>query len=342
MSRNKIPNDSYDLNAPQPTQKHEGLKDPIAHKNKNFGPKNFADFYAVRIGQNYPPGLYLVATPIGNLGDMTFRAWDMLERADIVACEDTRVTGKLLHMMGLKKKLLPLHDHNEEMQAEHIIQLIRAGKIVALTSDAGMPIISDPGYKLVRACAESGIYISSLPGANAPLTALQLSGLPSDQFVFLGFSPHKKSARQAWMKQWRITPATLIFFESPHRLKTSLEDCLEILGDRKMAVVRELTKKFEHVERGGTKEILKRLSEQGSTKGEIVVVVAGHDFMSQHETSQHESVDGLLIADDLSFLEPKILELLPQLTVKEIASRLSQETGLPKAKIYNYVLGMKS
>lgn len=337
MSRNKIPNDSYDLNAPQPTQKHEGLKDPIAQKVKNF-----ADFLTSRMHFDYHPGLYLVATPIGNLGDMTFRAWDLLDRADIVACEDTRVTGKLLHMMGLKKKLLPLHDHNEDAQAGHIIELIGEGKIVALTSDAGMPMISDPGYKLVRECAESGVYISSLPGANAPLTALQLSGLPSDQFVFLGFLPHKKSARQAWMTQWRITPATLIFFESPHRLKTSLEDCLEILGDRKMAVVRELTKKFEHVERGGTKEILKRLSEQGSTKGEIVVVVAGHDFTSQHETSQHESVDGLLIADDLSFLEPKILELLPQLTVKEIASRLSQETGLPKAKIYNYVLGMKS
>ncbi len=177
-------------------------------------------------------GLYLVATPIGNLRDMTLRAIDTLAMADVVACEDTRVSGKLFQAMGFKVKLMALHDHNEVAQTPYLLSLIAEGKSVALISDAGMPLISDPGYKLVRECLDKGVYVTSLPGANSPLMALQLSGLPSDNFSFLGFLPSKSKARRDVLETWKNVPTTLVIFESANRIEDSCADILAVLGDR--------------------------------------------------------------------------------------------------------------
>ncbi|MFA7277323.1 MAG: 16S rRNA (cytidine(1402)-2'-O)-methyltransferase [Pseudobdellovibrionaceae bacterium] len=268
-------------------------------------------------------GLYLVATPIGNMRDMTLRAIDTLMAADIVACEDTRVSGKLFHLMGLSKKLVPYHDHNADQMRPEIMARIREGQSIALISDAGMPLISDPGYKLVRDCLAAGLYVTSLPGANAPLTALQLSGLPSDQFAFLGFLPSKQGARQEMLRAWKNVPATLVMFETAPRLEKSCRDILQVLGNRKMTVLRELTKKFEDIWPLSAAEILAKLEAEGEPKGEIVLVI-GRD-----ETPDEIDLDDLL---------KKALE---KLSVKEAAALVAGQTGVPKKQVYARALELK-
>ncbi|MDD3020182.1 MAG: 16S rRNA (cytidine(1402)-2'-O)-methyltransferase [Alphaproteobacteria bacterium] len=298
--------------SPDPTQKTKPIKDP-------FG--DFATIEHIKL----KAGLYLVATPIGNLRDMTLRALDVLAAADIVACEDTRVTGKLFSLLGVRKKLLPYHDHNADEQRPHIMRAVQSGLSVVLVSDAGMPLISDPGYKLVRDFLDQGLYVTSLPGANAPLMAIQLSGLPSDHFSFLGFLPNKTKARCNVLEKWKRSEGTLVVFESANRLEASCRDLLSVLGNRQMALTRELTKKFEEVWTGKISDILSRLEKDGPPKGEIVLVI---------DRAPHQD-------DEEIDLDQMILQALEKMTVKEAVAMIVDRTGLPKKQIYNRALELK-
>lgn len=270
-------------------------------------------------------GLYLVATPIGNMRDITLRALDVLKAVDVVACEDTRVSGKFLAALGLKKKLMPYHDHNASVQRPQLLQIIREGKSVALISDAGMPLISDPGYKLVKDCLSDNIYVTSMPGANAPLMAVQLSGLPSDTFSFLGFLPQKTKARQDVLEKWRSVPSTLILFESASRVEDCCADILAVLGNRPVTLTRELTKMFEDIWVSDTEGILQRLRDHGPPKGEIVLVVG----RGSEEHVSEEGLDNLLI---------KAMRLT---SLKEAVADVAAATGLPKKQVYNRALELK-
>jgi len=222
-----------------------------------------------------PGKLLVVATPIGNLDDLTPRARAAFESADLVACEDTRHTGLLLHHLGIKKPLVSLHEHNERQRLPRLLAELLEGRTVALASDAGTPLLSDPGFLLVREAAARGIRVEALPGPSALLAALVVSGLPPYPFTFAGFPPPKSGKRRTFFRTWAALPHTLLFFESPHRLLASLDDALAELGDRPAAVARELTKLHEEVLRGTLSEVRTELGGRPSLKGEIVVVVGG-------------------------------------------------------------------
>jgi 16S rRNA (cytidine1402-2'-O)-methyltransferase len=220
-----------------------------------------------------PGKLLVVATPIGNLDDLTPRARAAFESADVVACEDTRHTGLLLHHLGIKKPLVSLHEHNERQRLPRLVADLEAGRTVALASDAGTPLLSDPGFLLVREAAARGIRVEPLPGPSALLAALVASGLPPYPFTFAGFPPPKSGKRRTFFRPWATLPHTLIFFESPHRLLASLDDALTELGDRPAAIARELTKLHEEVLRGPLSELRAELGKRPALKGEFVVVV---------------------------------------------------------------------
>ncbi len=278
---------------------------------------------------NIVAGLYLVSTPIGNLGDITDRAKDVLAKADVIACEDTRTSGKLLELLGIKaSSFLPYHEHNADTIRPKILSLIAAGKSVALVSDAGTPLISDPGYRLVRECAAQGLYVTSCPGASAVLTALQLSGLPTDKFLFCGFLPPKKGARTAELQKVSSVPASLVFYESPHRLVETLKDMDEILGNRSAAVTRELTKRFEEAVRLPLHDLTAHYQENGEPKGEIVIVVS-----PPPETSAENK-------------EPEAFALLAQLlnfmSVKDASAVAAEHYNLSKKTLYSEALKLKN
>ena len=221
--------------------------------------------------------LTLVPTPIGNLEDITLRALRVLKEADLIACEDTRTSGILLAHYGIETPKTSYHDHNERRKAPQLIAQMEAGQHVALISDAGSPGISDPGFYLVRACVEAGIPVEALPGATAFVPALTLSALPSDQFVFVGFLPQKKG-RQTQIRALADETRTMVFYESPHRLVKALDQLAEAFGpDRPAAVARELTKKFEEVERGTLASLAETYGAQPKVRGEIVLVVGGRE-----------------------------------------------------------------
>jgi 16S rRNA (cytidine1402-2'-O)-methyltransferase len=268
------------------------------------------------------PGLYLVATPIGNLRDITLRALDVLQAAGLVVCEDTRVTGKLLSSFGLKKKLLPYNDHNAPRQRVKVLEAIAEGNAVAMVSDAGMPLVSDPGYKLVRECIDRGYAVTTVPGANAPLAALQLSGLPSDRFVFLGFLPPKSQARKKALAEWARTPATLILFETGPRLPESLADMASVLGARPAAVVREITKMFEEARRASLPDLAAHYEAQGQPKGEIVVVIG---------PPAEEQADEKTLAHQLRYA-------LQTMSVRDAAAFVAEASGRPKKEVYEMAL----
>src|SRR5829696_6168553 len=219
--------------------------------------------------------LVVVATPIGNLDDRSPRARAAFEEADLVACEDTRHTGRLLAHLGLKKPLISLHEHNERQRLPRLLAELSLGKTIALASDAGTPLLSDPGFLLVREAAAQGTRIEPIPGPSAPLAALAVSGLPPYPFTFAGFPPPKSGKRRTFYKTWAPLGHTLIYFESPHRLLPSLADALAEMGDRPAAIGRELTKMHEEVLRGTLSELLEELRKRPSLKGEFVVVVGG-------------------------------------------------------------------
>jgi 16S rRNA (cytidine1402-2'-O)-methyltransferase len=221
-----------------------------------------------------PPGLYLVATPIGNLGDISLRALSVLARAELVAAEDTRHSKKLLSHFGLRGELTPYHEHNAERERPRLIARLRAGQSVALISDAGTPLISDPGYKLVRDALEQGLMVTSIPGPSAALAALTSSGLPTDSFLFAGFLPPRSGPRRARLEELKEVPATLVLFETAPRLAKSLADMADLLGAREAAICKELTKLHETVTRGLLDALAVELAERETLKGEFVVVVA--------------------------------------------------------------------
>lgn len=220
-------------------------------------------------------GLYIVATPIGNLEDITLRALRILKEAELVVAEDTRRTGNLLKHYEIKKPLLSYHDHNKAERTQRIIERLKAGEKIALVSDSGTPGISDPGFYLVRKVIESGLPVIPIPGPTALISGLVVSGLPTDKFVFDGWLPRKSTQRKRRLKELSQEPRTIIFFESPHRILNSLKDCLLVFGDRQGALCRELTKKFETVRRDKISNLIKEYSDK-SPKGEFVVVIEGY------------------------------------------------------------------
>ena len=224
--------------------------------------------------------LYLVPTPIGNLGDITTRALTILKEVDIVACEDTRTSGRLLSKFDIKKRLVSYHEFNERQRAGELTELLKSGQSIAVVTDAGSPGISDPAYRVVKAAIDSGATVVPLPGPNALIPALAGSGLPTDRFFFEGFLPHKSGARQTRLGKLTDFEHTLVFYESPHRVVKSLTDMREILGDRPACLAREISKKFEEFLRGSISDILTALSGR-AVKGEIVLVIAGASYANK-------------------------------------------------------------
>ena len=276
-------------------------------------------------GPPLPSGLYLVATPIGNARDITLRALDALGRVDVIACEDTRVTAKLLAIHGISRPLTPYHDHNAEKAGPKLIRRLKKGDSVALVSDAGTPLVSDPGYKLVCACLTEGIAITPVPGASSVLTALVVSGLPTDRFFFAGFLPPKSAARRKALTGLGGIPATLVIMESAKRLGHSLADMADILGDRPAAVSREMTKKFEETRRGTLSELAGYYRESGPPKGEVTLVIEA----------------GAAKAADEAELDRHLLKALKSETVRDAAELVSVSLGLPKRRVYSRALELK-
>ncbi|MBE9515665.1 MAG: 16S rRNA (cytidine(1402)-2'-O)-methyltransferase [Proteobacteria bacterium] len=269
--------------------------------------------------------LYVVATPIGNLGDLSPRAQQTLDEVDCIAVEDTRHSGQLLTRFGINKPLISMHEHNERARAGGLIERLLAGESIALISDAGTPLISDPGFFLVRAAREAGIVVSPIPGPSAVITALSVAGLPSDRFCFEGFLPHKKGARQKRLHEVAGETATQIFYESPHRIDGTLGDMAAIFGeDRLASLARELTKLHETVLTGTLSELLQKVNEDANQRrGEIVLVVAGHQPDVQGIDPEAERVLNIL---------------LRELPLKKAAKIASEITGVSRNSLYDLAL----
>jgi 16S rRNA (cytidine1402-2'-O)-methyltransferase len=264
-------------------------------------------------------GLYIVATPIGNLADISLRAVTLLQEVDRVACEDTRVTRKLLAAHGIARPLVAYHDHNAESMRPRLIEAMKHGDSVALVSDAGTPLVSDPGFKLVQAAIEAGLPVVALPGASAALAGLVVSGLPSDRFFFAGFLPPKRAARRKDLAALAGVPATLIFYESGPRLAASLSDMAQVLGPRQAAVARELTKLFEQVRRGNLTALARQYHDEGPPKGEIVVVVAPPGAAAP--TTEEE-------------LDARLAQVLETASLRDAVAQVAAELDLPRRRVY--------
>ncbi|MBR1398642.1 MAG: 16S rRNA (cytidine(1402)-2'-O)-methyltransferase [Alphaproteobacteria bacterium] len=273
--------------------------------------------------------LYIISTPIGNLGDISPRAKGILQEADVIACEDTRVSKKLFSLLGLslQKKFITYHDHNEEEKAQEITDIIAGGKAVALISDAGSPLISDPGYKLVRKCREQNVNVTAIPGACAVITALQLSGLPTNRFMFAGFIPNKEKAREDLFNELKNIDTTLIFYETAPRLIKTLEKGAEIFGNREIAVARELTKIHEETLTGSFSDIIASFS-QTEPKGEFVVMIAPPD--NKENIFSSEAVADLL------------REKMQSVSLKSAVKEVAQISGLNKNEVYDLALRIKN
>ncbi len=269
------------------------------------------------------PGLYIVATPIGNLGDITLRAITTLRGVSAVACEDTRVTGKLLHHLEIKQRLIRYDDHASEATRDHILALA-AENAVALVSDAGTPLISDPGFKLVRAARERGIAVHSLPGPSAAIMALTLAGLPSDRFLFAGFLPNKDKARRDTLRGLASVDATLVLYETSPRLTDALKAIGEELPGREVAVARELTKRFEECRTGSADELIAHYS-ANPPKGEIALVIAP---------------PGQVVADDHD-IDALLLAALKTEKASQAAAAVAKATGLDRKALYARALELK-
>src|SRR6266851_2739456 len=231
-----------------------------------------------------PGTLYVVATPIGNLADITHRAIQILNDVDLIACEDTRHTRKLLQHYGITTRTVSYHEHNEQQRAGELIELLKEGKDVGVVSDAGTPGISDPGFRLVRLAIEQSVPVVAAPGPSALITALVASGLLTDEFFFGGFLPARSGARRTRLSELRSIPATLIFYEAPHRIAATLKDAHEILGEREAVVARELTKMHEELARGRLRELADRFSSAESARGEMVLIIDRTEIKSEAET----------------------------------------------------------
>lgn len=272
------------------------------------------------------PGLYLCATPIGNMGDVTQRVVETLRAADAVFCEDTRNSGALLARLGIKKRLESCHEHNEEAAAARVAELIRAGKSVAYVSDAGMPCISDPGERLVRACIENGLYFTVLPGASASLTAAIMSGLPTRRLYFAGFLPRENRERGEAIAEVKRVTATTVIYESPYRVAETLDELARVLGARKAAVSREITKLYEETVRGTLPELAEKYRTE-PPRGECVIVVSGE-------------ADGAEAAESLDELLARLLD--SGMSVKDAAKQASLIAEVPRSEAYRRAMELKS
>lgn len=278
-----------------------------------------------------PPGLYIIATPIGNMSDISLRALETLGKVSLIACEDTREAGKITTVYDINTQKLPYHEHNAAEMRPRLITAIKQGASVGLISDAGMPLISDPGYKLVTDCVEADIPVTCIPGASASLTALVLSGLPSDRFMFAGFLPPKTVARKTALAEIKAVPATLIFYETAPRLTDALSDMADILGDRPCAVARELTKRFEEVRRGSLSALAAHYADKGAPKGEIVIVVGAPNadgVEAWDEAAVDKLLHKLLFEDGMS--------------VKDASAFVAAKSGLKKNTVYQQALLLKN
>jgi len=242
-----------------------------------------------------PGTLYLIATPIGNLEDITHRAIRLLGAVDLIACEDTRHTRKLLNHYGINTRTISYHEHNERERAAQLLKLLDSGSDVAIVSDAGTPGISDPGYRLTQLAIEGGALVVPIPGASALVAALVASGLPTDEFLFGGFLPARAVARRARLKEVGEIPATLIFYEAPHRIAATLQDAYEILGERKAVVARELTKMHEEIARGTLSELAARFRSEGR-RGEMVLLIDRHPIAGVANAAPTTETIGTLVA----------------------------------------------
>ena len=265
------------------------------------------------------PGLYVTATPIGNLGEMTDRARNVLDQADIVVCEDTRVTGRLLKYFGITATLWAYHDHNAATVRPKIVEKLCDGSTIALVSDAGTPLVSDPGFKLVRDARDAGIAVNSVPGASALTAALSVAGLPTDQVLFAGFLPNKAGRRRSAVENLKLVRATLVFYETGPRISKSLADMADRLGARPAAVGRELTKHFEEVKRGPLDQLARSYGDLPAPKGELVVVVGPPDANS---------------SDDHIDIDDALREALQTSSVRDAATMVAELTGQPRRKLY--------
>ena len=275
---------------------------------------------------NVTSGLHVVATPIGNLADISLRALDVLRRADVIACEDTRITGKLRAAYGIATPMTPYHEHNAERARPALIERLKRGRIVALVSDAGTPLISDPGYRLVRAAIAEGIAVTTVPGPSAPIAAMVLSGLPTDRFYYAGFLPPRQAARRDVLARLVTIDASLVFLESPRRLASALADMADVLGARDAAIARELTKLHEEVRRASLAELAGHYRDAGAPRGEVVVMVG------PPAAGARADID----------LDGELRRALATMSVRDAAAEIAAATGLPRRVVYARALALTS
>ncbi len=272
------------------------------------------------------PGLYIVATPIGNARDITLRALDVLKDADVVACEDTRVSRKLFTIYGIEPKyLVAYHEHNAAKMRPAIMRHLNAGETVALISDAGTPLVNDPGYRLVGDCREAGVPVHAVPGASAVLCALVSAGLPTDRFTYAGFPPPKSGKRRGFLEELAPLTGTLVFLESPNRLAATLADMAEVFGPRQAVVARELTKRFEETRPGLLADLAAHYADAGPPKGEVTLVVAG---APEAEAASETDTDAMLA------------DALGRMSLKEAAAAVAAATGRPRRDVYARALAL--
>ena len=269
------------------------------------------------------PGLYIISLPIGNSKDITIRAIEYLQSVDEIYCEDTRVTNKILSIYKIKKSLKNYHDHNGKKVRPEIIKKIKDGKTIALVSDAGTPLISDPGYKLVSELKAKDLYVTAAPGASSPITALTLSGLPTNSFYFLGFLPAKDQSRKNLIEGLKSLKTTIILFESANKINKTLQDLIDILGNREMAICREMTKKFEEIITGKISDIAQKIVSK-KLKGEIVIVLYG-----DNKKDQEINLDEIINSFEGEYRP------------SELAKIISDQTGFSKSIIYNKIIRLK-
>ncbi|MCP3921942.1 MAG: 16S rRNA (cytidine(1402)-2'-O)-methyltransferase [Desulfobacterales bacterium] len=272
--------------------------------------------------------LYITATPIGNMGDITLRSLETLRKVDIIAAEDTRHTGKLLAHYEIKSKLIAIHEHNEMKISSKIISEINSGKSVAIVSDAGTPCVSDPGYVLVREALKSDIEVVPIPGVSAVITAVSASGLPSDSFIFQGFPPKKNGKRKELLKSLKDEKRTLIFYNSPSRIAAFIEELLSIFGEREAVLSREMTKIYEEFIRGNFSEILQKLSLKSKIKGECTLIIEGGKEETISLTELKKYVKQEVVNSDSGTLQ--------------LAKEIAKKFNIPKKKIYDLILEIKN
>ena len=272
------------------------------------------------------PGLYCVATPIGNLADVTLRALKTLASVDVILCEDTRVTRRLLTHYGIRARLEVYNDHSPASLREKLIAHLGEGASIALVSDAGTPLISDPGYRLITAVRKAGHNVFSIPGASAAVAALSTAGLPTDTFFFTGFLPVKKAARKTQLDELKHVPATLILYESPRRLLSTITDCHDVLGNRQAAVARELTKAFEETVTGTLLELYEDFAARDQIKGEIVILVAPPDEADEENVPDLDTV---------------LKDALSRRTLKDAVAEVTKTTGLARKTVYRRALELR-